>query len=174
MARILLTGFMGCGKSTAGKQLARLLQSPFCDLDEQVVALSGQSIADIFRNEGEAAFRQLEAQALRALPDPVVCALGGGAVLQPANLAWIRANALLIYLSVNAQELQTRIERDSTIRPLLFGNGGQMLVGVALRERITSLLSRRVAFYEQAHHIVDASELSPQQTAQKCAELARA
>ena len=174
MSRILLTGFMGCGKSTAGRLLARLLQAPFCDLDEEIEALSGQSIADIFRNEGEAAFRQLEAQALRALPEPVVCALGGGAVAQPANLTWIRANALLIYLRVNVQELQTRIERDPTIRPLLFDTGGQRMIGGALRERIDSLLSSRAAYYEKAHHTLEATDLSPQQTAQKCAEFARA
>lgn len=173
MARILLTGFMGCGKSAAGVHLAPLLKLPFCDLDEQVKAISGQSVPDIFRTHGEAAFRDLESSALQSLPEAIVCALGGGTVLRSANMAWIQANGRLIYLKVSPRELQSRLEKDAAKRPLLCGPDGQPLAGVALIARITDLLDQRAAVYEQAHYTVEVSDLNPLQTAEACVQILR-
>ena len=174
MARILLTGFMGCGKSVSGAHLAGLLELPFCDLDEQIEAASGQSVPDIFHTLGEAAFRDLESTCLRALPEAVVCALGGGAVLSQANLAWIQANGLLLYLKVSPKELQSRLEKDAAERPLLCGPDGQPLTGANLLRRIKELILNRAAVYEQAHHTIDTNGLTPLQTAATCAQIARA
>lgn len=172
MPRILLTGFMGCGKSVVGLKLAQLLQLPFCDLDEQIETVSEQPIPNIFRTQGESAFRKLESNVLQALPTSIVCALGGGTVLRQANLAWIRANGLLIYLKVRPEELQVRIEKDATIRPMLFGPNGKPLVGAGLICRITELLRDRAVVYEQADYTVEATALTPLETAQECARIA--
>lgn len=168
MPRVFLTGFMGCGKSTSGKELARLLELPFCDLDEQIEKLSGQSIPEIFRNSGEAPFRDIESQALRELPNAIVCALGGGTVLRPANLHWIKAHGLLIYLKVAPQELTSRISNDVTHRPLLEDPSGQRLTGTELIHRISAILQSRTNSYEAAHRTVEATHLTPLQTAQAC------
>src|SRR3954471_2851015 len=85
---ILLSGFMGAGKSTVGRRLAELAGVPFVDLDEAITARAGKSIAAIFAESGEAAFRALEAEELgRALEaqGPQVLALGGGALLDPVR-----------------------------------------------------------------------------------------
>jgi len=79
---IYLVGFMGSGKSTIGKRLAETLAVPFVDLDDDIEAASGRTIADIFSNDGEGAFRDAEHAALRARverAEPIVVALGGGA-----------------------------------------------------------------------------------------------
>ena len=86
---ISLTGFMGCGKSSTGRALAARLGAHFVDLDEVIVARAGRSIPEIFREGGEAAFRQLELETLRAVLDGAgntltVFALGGGALTQSA------------------------------------------------------------------------------------------
>ena len=87
---ITLTGFMGSGKTTVGKVLADFLGCPFMDLDDLVVKKAGKSIPDIFAQDGEPAFRQLEAQVLRKTVEKyaestAVLALGGGAILAPAS-----------------------------------------------------------------------------------------
>ena len=89
---IALTGFMGSGKTTVGKVLADFLGCPFMDLDDLVVKKAGKSIPDIFAQDGEPAFRELEAQILRKTvakyaESTAVLALGGGAVLAPASAA---------------------------------------------------------------------------------------
>ena len=93
--RIYLTGFMGCGKTTVGRLLARRLGAPFVDLDDEVERRAGMTVREIFERQGEPAFRQMEAEALRgtlALPD-VVVAMGGGTMAFEANAAADRARA---------------------------------------------------------------------------------
>src|SRR5512135_1713202 len=88
---IVLVGFMGAGKTTVGQELARLLGWRFVDLDDRITARAGRSIARIFAESGEAAFRAAESRALAefvgelAGAAPCVLALGGGAFVQPAN-----------------------------------------------------------------------------------------
>ena len=168
MARILLTGFMGCGKSTVGGHLAFLMDLPFVDLDQFIEKRCYKAIPDIFEQDGEAAFRRSEKDALMALPDPLVCALGGGALQDPANLNWIRRSGLLIYLQVRPEVLQDRILGDPTDRPMLHGPDGSILQGSALNGRITSLLKNRETQYKRAHITVDCSDLTPLQTARAC------
>lgn len=99
--RIFLTGFMGAGKTTVGRLLARRLGVAFIDLDEEIEAEAGMSVREIFSAEGEGAFRRRENEALRrilAQPD-VVVATGGGTMAQEANARLLQASGLTIWLN---------------------------------------------------------------------------
>ena len=170
MPRILLTGFMGCGKSTVGARLADLLDRPFVDLDDVVEEMAGCTIARIFASDGEAAFRDLEAQALRSVADSAVCALGGGAVLHRENLDWARKNAFLAYLKVSPEVLRGRLAQSRTVRPLLHDANGEPLKGEALMRRVTALLNQRETYYSQAHAVIPASDALPKVVARRCAD----
>ena len=106
---IVLVGMPGCGKTTVGRELARLSGKPFVDLDEEIVRRAGKSIPDIFREEGEAAFRELEAQVLADVcaRSGQVIATGGGAVLRAENRAAMRRTGWVYFLCRNLEELPT-------------------------------------------------------------------
>ena len=106
---IVLVGMPGCGKTTVGRALARLSGKPFVDLDEEIVRRAGKSIPDIFREEGEAAFRELEAQVLADMcaRSGQVIATGGGAVLRAENRAAMRRTGWVCFLCRNLEELPT-------------------------------------------------------------------
>ena len=110
----------GSGKSTVGRQLARRLGLPFFDSDQVIEQRLGCSIREYFAREGEAAFRDLEAQVLRELAQgpAAVVATGGGAVLREANRDTLRAAGQVIYLRSTPEELYRRVRHD-TQRPLL-------------------------------------------------------
>ena len=117
---LFLTGPMGAGKSTIGRQLAKQLGLPFHDSDHEVEARTGVDIPLIFELEGEAGFRKREVtiiDELTRLPN-IVLATGGGAVLDPANREHLKTRGRVIYLhtSVNHQLKRTRKDRN---RPLL-------------------------------------------------------
>lgn len=106
---IVLVGMPGCGKTTVGRELARLSGKPFVDLDEEIVRRAGKSIPDIFREEGEAAFRELEAQVLADVcaRSGQVIATGGGAVLRAENRAAMRRTGRVYFLRRALEELPT-------------------------------------------------------------------
>ncbi len=117
---IALVGGPASGKTTIGKALAKKLGYTFLDTDHWIVAKSGLSIPELFKQQGEPAFRALEMDALKALlcHDKVVIATGGGVVKKEENRQVLRDNAYVIYLdvSVKTQLLRTRFD---TSRPLL-------------------------------------------------------
>ena len=109
--RVYLTGFMGSGKSAAGRKLAERLGCPFVDLDSEVELRVGMTVREIFERHGEPEFRRLEQEALRAtgeLPD-VVVATGGGTVTFEANARWIQANGVSVWLNPAFATIVTRI-----------------------------------------------------------------
>jgi shikimate kinase len=111
----------GCGKSTIGRQLARLRQLPFLDSDHEIERFLGCSIREYFDREGEPAFRDVEQRVLGEIlssPVPRVVATGGGSVLRAANRAALDAHATVIYLHTQPEDLARRLSRD-TQRPLL-------------------------------------------------------
>lgn len=117
---LFLTGPMGAGKSTIGRQLARQLGMPFYDSDHEIESRTGVDIPLIFELEGEAGFRKREAaiiDELTALPD-IVLATGGGAILDPQNREYLKSRGRVVYLhaTVNQQLRRTRKDRN---RPLL-------------------------------------------------------
>lgn len=158
--RIYLTGFMASGKSTVGPRLAGRLGLDFLDLDTVIEAQAGRSIPDIFEAGGEPAFRQREAEALRATAQQggIVVALGGGALVDADNLAFAKAHGTVVYLRVPVDELVRRLEDQATERPLLQDETGTPLSVEAMRTRIASMLADRRRFYEQAHVAVDAAQ----------------
>ena len=106
---IVLVGFMGSGKTTVGRELARRLELPFADLDDLIEAAERRSIADIFANDGEAAFRDIEHWELgRALLGGVL-ALGGGAYAQERNRELLRGRATVVWLDVPFERALRRV-----------------------------------------------------------------
>jgi shikimate kinase len=121
---VVLVGFMGAGKSSVGAALSRKLGWPFEDLDERIQAREQRSIEQIFRQSGEAVFRQLEHAALRSLvgePGAAakVVALGGGAFAQATNAALLEeAGWSTVFLDAPVQELFRRCQQQPLERPL--------------------------------------------------------
>ena len=171
MSRILLTGFMGCGKSSVGAKLATLLSIEFVDLDEHIVHLAGATVEQIFAEQGEHRFRELEARALVSLPDQIVCALGGGTLMTPENLTWALENSQIMYLRVGVNELVRRLQADQTPRPLLRDQDGIPLSATHLEIRVRSLLKERGSVYSQAHQTLNVDGITPEAAAIKCRDV---
>ncbi|MBR3388294.1 MAG: shikimate kinase [Bacteroidales bacterium] len=155
---ITLTGFMGSGKTTVGKVLADFLGCPFMDLDDLIVKKAGKSIPEIFAQDGEPAFRQLEARLLRQTVEKytentVVLALGGGAVTTPASAALLREKTVCIYLRATLETLLGRLEGETAGRPL---------ADASLADR---LAARAPIYEETAHVIIDTDGLTPDEVA---------
>lgn len=117
---IILTGFMGTGKTAVGRHLAEHLKIPFLDVDAAIAKRAGKPIARIFAEEGESAFRELESRAISELAaqDCAVIATGGGALIDPRNRAVLERSGLLVCLTARMGTLLERLKDDVT-RPLL-------------------------------------------------------
>jgi shikimate kinase len=118
---LVLIGMMGTGKTTAGTRVAAVLDRPFVDSDEQIEALTGRTVREIFESEGEEAFRAFETQALLdalASDRPSVIAAAGGAVLRPENRAAIRDAGRVVWLKADPEVLLSRVGSGEH-RPLL-------------------------------------------------------
>ena len=146
--RIILTGFMGTGKTAVGQALAQKLKYDFLDTDLMVEAETGKSITEIFEKEGETVFRDHERKMVkRALEkDNVVVATGGGAVLDEQNLSLAKEKGVLIALSAPPDVILERIKNLQT-RPLLKERSQW--------ETIQNLLSRRSPYYRKADFIIE-------------------
>jgi shikimate kinase len=130
VTRLLLVGMMGAGKSTVGRLLADRLGCPYLDSDVEVEAVTGHTVAEIFAQDGEAAFRVAEADALHAAlsgPAPVVVSVAGGAVLDPANRELLRRSGTVVWLRASPATLAARVG-DGAGRPLLAGDPAAALV----------------------------------------------
>jgi shikimate kinase len=146
---VALVGFMASGKTTIGRKLARKLRRPFCDTDALVVADHGP-IAAIFANEGEAAFRRYESDAIHVALErdvPSVIALGGGALTVAQNRRMLDELAYRIFIRVPAEQILARVRRSREVRPVL-GPAPTL-------ESIGALYESRMAEYERADHVVD-------------------
>jgi shikimate kinase len=144
---IYLVGMPGSGKSTVGPELARRLGVPFVELDAEIERAAGATIREIFERDGEARFRELEAQALTdaAARDPSVVSCGGGVVLEPANRILLRATGEVVFLSVPIEVLRERV-RPAADRPLIRDPGD-----------LDRLAREREPLYREfAAHVVDA------------------
>ena len=150
---ILLVGMMGCGKSTVGPALARLLDRDFVDADRQIEARSGRTIPEIFEADGEAAFRTLEREIIDAVArEGCVVALGGGAIAEPGAPEWLAKLGTVVYLRASLELLVRRVGRAKG-RPLLAG-----LDQAGRRRRIEVMLRDRRSAYETARLIVDTDD----------------
>ncbi len=137
---VFLVGFMGAGKSCVGRALARRLGWRFLDLDRRVEARTGRSIAQTFRDSGEAAFRRVETEELKKLLRELqhsrgtVVALGGGVPAQPANRRLLRGR-LTVFLDVPVRTLWERCRAGRGTRPLGKDAAGFRRLYVARRPR---------------------------------------
>lgn len=156
---VVLTGFMGAGKTTLGRLLAAELGWEFRDLDTEIEQETGMSIAGIFRAEGEAGFRarEVEMLALMLRRERLVLALGGGAVESKGVREQLAAckDACLVYLSAPLESLVQRCleQPGAAERPVL-----------ADRERLRSRWAARLPYYEQAHLQLETGGLSPEES----------
>lgn len=157
MNHVILIGFMGCGKSSVGKELARKMEVPFVDTDEMVEEQTGRKINDIFRESGEEYFRELETLALKQLlasEGRKVIAVGGGLPVRPENREYLKRLGTTVYLLARPETLAERLENDDT-RPLL--QGGELM------EKIHQLMSDREEIYQSAANLriaTDGKEIS--------------
>jgi 3-dehydroquinate synthase len=134
---IILTGFMGTGKTTVGRLLAARTGRIFVDTDELIVQRAGKSIAAIFETEGAATFRQMEGEIARELSESegAVIATGGRLMLDPENAALLEPDSLVLSLSARPEEILARLAADAVRRPLLEVDEPEKQVAKLLRER---------------------------------------
>jgi shikimate kinase len=157
---IVLIGFMGSGKSSAGRILARKTGWPRFDTDEIVSARFAMAIPEIFAEFGEEKFRDAETEALRGLPSvaPAVIVTGGGIVLRPENVELLRRLGMLVHLEADEETLFRRVSRRAT-RPLLQTENP--------RATLTELLRVRLPLYREAADFqVDTSRLTHDEVAE--------
>lgn len=154
---IALVGMMGAGKTTVGRRLARALNLPFFDADEEIEKAAGMSVAELFARHGEASFRRGEAKVIKRLlsGEPIVLATGGGALLDAGTRAIVSARAISVWIRADVETLVKRATKRPT-RPLL-------KVGDP-KETIARLLEARTPYYEAADLVVDTKPTSHAQT----------
>ena len=139
---LYLIGMMGAGKTTVGLELAKQLSYRFIDIDETITKLAGRTISQLFAQEGEAAFRQLESNTLAQVCayTKLSVATGGGIILRRENWSYLH-HGLIVWLDVPVELLYTRLAEDTT-RPLL--------QDVDPKAKLRSLLEQRQGLYAQA------------------------
>ncbi|MBI2705352.1 MAG: shikimate kinase [Actinobacteria bacterium] len=168
---LVLVGMMGTGKTTVGHEVAARMDWSFVDVDAEIEARQGRTIPDIFRDDGEPAFRMIERSVLAdvlATPERSVIAAGGGAVLDSANRDAMRARGTVVWLRAQADEIQRRVGAVSG-RPLLDGSPA------ATARRIEELVSSREAAYHRvAHDVVNVDHLTVDEVADKLCSFLRA
>ena len=147
---VVLVGLMGAGKSTIGRRLAQVLDTPFVDSDNEIVEAAGCSVSDIFDIHGEDIFRDLEQRIVLKLLDrePSVIATGGGSFINPTIRKAIKEKASSVWLKAELEVLVERVSRRNT-RPLL-EQGDK-------REILSKLMADRYPVYGEADITIDSS-----------------
>ncbi|MBM7660865.1 shikimate kinase [Bacillus mesophilus] len=162
MKTIYLTGFMGSGKTTIGRELARYLQLPVIDTDEEIIKETGISINEIFSTYGESHFRDLEVKILSSLPTQnVVITTGGGIVLKDQNREWMKKHGVLVYLHCDFEVIWTRLQHDQT-RPL---------VKNSRKDELEQLYQSRKSVYHDYNLMIDTSALQLSQIVKQLADM---
>jgi shikimate kinase len=154
---IVLVGLMGAGKTKIGRRLAARLNLPFFDSDNEIEAAAGETIEEIFRNRGEAVFRDGERRVIARLLEqpPHILATGGGAFMDPATRARIVRRGVSVWLRADLDVLVARVSRRNN-RPLLQRSDP--------RSVLAELIERRHPIYAEADIVIDSSDGSAEQT----------
>ena len=154
MTRIILIGYMGAGKTTIGRQLAMALGLQFYDLDWYIEMRYHKKVSEIFAEQGEEKFRDLEQRMLHEVAEfeDVVVSCGGGTPCYADNIQYMNQQAETVYLKLEPEVLCQHLMMGRTVRPLIQGKTGDELL-----EYIRQSLAQREPFYSQAKHIVDVS-----------------
>lgn len=155
---LILTGFMGTGKTSLGKLLAEKLGRCFIDLDQKIEQDTGLTVPQIFEMYGEKYFRELEKKAVEEVSQRrnLVIATGGGTVKDEENIRMLKSSGMIICLTTEPEEIFRRTERRGE-RPVLDESAEDRLA------TIKKLLAERQKFYAQADYTVDTTEWSPLQ-----------
>ena len=163
MRRIVLTGYRGTGKTEVGKQLSKIYRVPFIDTDALIEQKTGRSIPDIFHEDGEERFRDIEREVVALLPvSDAVIGTGGGVIIDPANMANLRRNSTVVLLTADIDTIERRINHSS--RP--------PLTGLPVREEIAVMMDRRRQLYHASSDIwVDTSDTTATAAAARIADL---
>lgn len=160
---IVLTGFMGCGKSAVGRELAQMCGSELIDCDDYIEKKAGKPISKIFEEVGENGFRDLESKCIEELSrkNGVVISLGGGAVLRKENIDCLRKNGLVFRIKADVAKILRNTAGDKS-RPLLNGK---------TPFEVEKMLRSREPFYKNCDFTVDVSHMYPNQTAHKIMDI---
>jgi shikimate kinase len=162
--RVLLIGMMGAGKSTSGRLLAAHLGWPYIDTDDEIERRVGKTIPEIWKQDGEAAFREQESLLLGEVcgsEGPTIVSVAGGAVIAPANRAVVKRAGLVVWLRAEVSTLVARVG---------VGDGRPLLSGGAA-EALSRLWAQRAPIYaELAEMTLDVDRLSPSQVVESIVE----
>ena len=155
MYRIFLIGFMGAGKTTVGKELAKEMNCPFVDLDCFIERRYHKTIRQIFDEKGEDVFREMEKRMLHEVAEfeDVVISTGGGTPCFHQNMLFMNEKGTTVYLKVSNEELCKRISIHKSVRPIL-----KDLSGDKLFRFVEETMAKRKLFYEQAQIIYNAEK----------------
>lgn len=154
MKNIFLIGFMGSGKSTIGKNLAKKLNKEFIDLDDYIVEKKQMTITDIFQQFGEEEFRKLENSALKEIikNKNQIIATGGGVPCFYDNMEIMNENGTTVFLQLSAEELAKRLANEKAQRPLIAELSNSELI-----DFINKKLNERDKFYNKAKVIINSN-----------------
>ena len=166
MKNIVLTGFMGTGKTTIGRELSRMLHMRLVDIDSEIEKSQKMKIDHIFKTYGEQYFRDLETAMIKKLSREknIIISTGGGAVLRDENMEALKENGIVFCLNANTETILERTAR-STERPLLKVENP--------KEKISELLSYRRPFYEKAGIMLETDAKTPSEVVQEIMEIMR-
>ncbi|GAW94126.1 shikimate kinase [Calderihabitans maritimus] len=162
---VVLIGFMGTGKSSVGRRLAKILKMDFVDTDAEIEKLTGLTVAQIFARHGEKRFRSEEELIVKkvARRQNCVIATGGGVVLNPENVKNLKETGVIICLTAEPETILERVKRRNT-RPLL-PRGSTV-------ERVNELMEQRRAYYEAAaDYTVDTTHLTREEVVKEILKL---
>ena len=148
---IVLCGFMGCGKSTVGKELSKIIKIDFIDIDTYIESKENRTVAKIFKLKGEKHFRKLETKAILdlALKPYKVIALGGGSLLNKENLEVLKRTSKIFFLNASKEVIMGRLKYDNS-RPLLNVDEKEKVLGKLYDERFCT-------YRENSDFIIDAN-----------------
>jgi shikimate kinase len=154
--KVYIIGFMGSGKSTAGKKLASFMGWTFIDLDKNIEEFAGKSIPEIFSQDGETSFRVIEAKILRNLDSlkNIVISTGGGTPCYDDNMEYMLGHGLTVYLKLTPRQLKSRLSQSHGERPLIKGLGSRELLSF-----IEKKLAEREIWYERSDIIIEGIDL---------------
>jgi shikimate kinase len=160
LVNIALIGFMGTGKTSVGRIVAEQLHFDYLDTDELIQTATGKTISDIFKNEGEKKFRELEEKIVGEISTrtKTVIATGGGLPVNPKNLAGLKTHALVVSLWSSPEKIWERVRHQSH-RPLLHDENPLA--------KIRELLTAREPFYKQADVLLNTELRSVREVAQQ-------
>jgi shikimate kinase len=153
---LYIIGFMGSGKSTAGKKLASLLGWSFIDLDKRIEEQTGKTIPEVFSQHGEDFFRNIETEVLKSLKSQTntVISTGGGTPCHGDNMDHMLKTGLTLYLKLTPGQLKSRLSKSTGERPLI-----KDLSNVGLLRFIEEKLAYREKWYNRAEIIVEGTNL---------------